>query len=70
MESDRNNALTIDAEIADRITVANLKDYRESLQKELDAFHEGKYLHPEDVVGNYRRIEALTMIIRDFGNEY
>ena len=67
--------LTIDSEIADRITALNLKDYRAYLKKELAQWKKnpktednpaGHWLHPEDVSGNIRRIEALNLIIRDF----
>jgi hypothetical protein len=67
--------LTIDSEIADRITALNLKDYRAYLKKELAQWKknpktednpDGYWLHPEDVSGNIRRIEALNLIIKDF----
>ena len=67
--------LTIDSEIADRITALNLKDYRAYLKKELAQWKknpktednpDGYWLDPEDVSGNIRRIEALNLIIRDF----
>lgn len=69
MATEQNNMLAIDVETADRITILNLVDYRKRLQEELDAFHDGEYLHSDDVVGNYRRIEALNLIIQDFGGE-
>jgi hypothetical protein len=65
----------IDGETADRITSMNLKDYRAYLKKELkqwkknpksDSNPTGYWLHPEDVSGNIRRIEALNLIINDF----
>ena len=58
--------LEIDGETADRITVLNLIDYRKHLKEELKAFRKGAYLHNEDVAGNIKRIEALTLIIGDF----
>jgi hypothetical protein len=61
--------LTIDFETANRITVLNLKDYRKLLQKELDDYESGEYLHPEDVAGNVKRIGALNLIIADFSTE-
>ena len=30
---------------------------------------DGVWLHPDDVTGNIRRIEALNLIINDFGKE-
>jgi hypothetical protein len=61
--------LTIDFETADRITALNLKEYRKLLQKELDDYESGEYLHPDDVAGNVRRIGALNLIIADFSTE-
>jgi len=66
----------IPSEVGDGIAVAVLKDYQSYLQGELDAWRvnprsdnnpEGVWLHPEDVAGNIRRIDALDLIIRDFG---
>jgi hypothetical protein len=65
----------IDGETADRITSLNLKDYRAYLKKELkqwkknpktDSNPDGHWLHPEDVAGNIRTIEALDLIISHF----
>ena len=65
----------IDGETADRITSMNLKDYRAYLKKELkqwkknpktDSNPDGYWLHPEDVAGNIRTIEALDLIISHF----
>jgi hypothetical protein len=65
----------IDGETADRITSLNLKDYRANLKSELAKWKknpktednpDGYWLHPEDVAGNIRRIEALNLIINDF----
>ena len=67
--------LWIDGETADRITSHNLKNYRANLKSELkkwkanpktDDNPEGYWLHPEDVSGNIRRIQALDLIIKDF----
>jgi hypothetical protein len=65
----------IDGETADRITSMNLKDYRANLKSELAKWKknpktednsDGYWMHPEDVSGNLRRIEALNLIIHDF----
>ena len=61
-----NKKFEIDGETADRITVLNLIDYRKYLKNELKDYRKGGYLHSEDVVGNLKRIEALTLIIGDF----
>lgn len=70
--------IELDGEAADRITVLNLKDYRAYLKKELaqwkknprtDSNPDGYWLHPEDVSGNIRVIEALNLVIKQFGEE-
>ena len=70
--------ITLDGDTADRITVLNLKEYREYLKKELaewkknpksDSNPDGYWLHPEDVSGNLRTIEALNLVIKHFGEE-
>ena len=58
----------IDKDSADHITVLNLKDYAKYLRKELKQFKKGEYLHPEDVAGNIKRIEAIELILKDFPN--
>ena len=68
-KSNMSRQIVLDVEAADRITLCNLQDYRDYLKKELEDFKEGKWLHSEDVVGNIRRIEALNLIIKDFGGE-
>ena len=68
--------ITLDGDTADRITVLNLKEYRGYLKKELaerkknpksDSNPDGYWLHPEDVSGNLRTIEALNLVIKHFG---
>ena len=69
---------TISQEAADAITVANLIEWRDYLQSELDAWEEnpknemnpdGYWLHPEDVVGNKKYIAACNLIIKAFGGD-
>lgn len=68
--------ITLDGDTADRITVLTLKEYRSYLKKELaewkknpksDSNPDGYWLHPEDVSGNLRTIEALNLVIKHFG---
>jgi hypothetical protein len=61
--------IELDSEAADRITVLNLKDCRSYLKKELRQYKKGEYLHPEDVAGNIKMIEALNLVIKYFGEE-
>jgi hypothetical protein len=67
--------IEIDRDTADRITAITLRDYRAYLKKELkqwkknpktDSNPDGYWMHPEDVAGNIRRIEALDLIIHDY----
>ena len=62
-----SKGLEIDYETADKITLICLKDQRFYLQTELDAYEEGKWLHPEDVVNNQKLIKALDAIISYYG---
>lgn len=66
MSENVTTGLVLDYATADRITALNLISYRDQLQKELDDFSSGEYLHPEDVAGNVKRIAALNLIISDF----
>ncbi len=59
--------LELDFETAGRITVLCLKEQRQYLKKELTAYKKGEYLHPEDVVGNQKLIEAMDLIIKYYG---
>lgn len=67
--------IELDWDTAHRITLITLKDYRGSLKTELAKWKKnpkgpdnpnGVWLHPEDVVGNIRRIKLLDEIIKDF----
>ncbi len=59
--------LELDGETADRITLLNLKEYRSYLKKELKDYKKGGWLHPTDVDLNMKSIEALNLIIKQFG---
>lgn len=65
--SKRKHNLEIDFETADRITVISLKDQRKYLKKEIAEWKKGEYLHPEDVAGNIKLIEALDLVIKHYG---
>lgn len=68
--------LEIDFETADKITVLNLLEYRKYLQKELDQWRAnprtennptGYWLHDEDVVNNIKVIDALGVVLKQYG---
>ena len=62
--------LEIDYETADRITLLNLIDYRTDLKQELQDFYDGKrWVHPNDVAATPAVIDALNLIIEQFGGE-
>lgn len=71
-----SGGLTIPHEVADGITKATLKDWRDYLQSELDLWEanprnemnpDGVWMHPDDVVGNKKYIMACNLIIDAFG---
>lgn len=71
-----SGGLVIPHEVADGITVANLKDCRANLQLELDAWianpkdemnPDGYWLHPDDVVNNMKYIRAMDILIGYYG---
>jgi hypothetical protein len=68
--------IELDAEVADGITLCNLKNCRAYLKKELAQYKknpgsatnpDGHWLHPEDVVYNMQTIAALDVVIDYFG---
>jgi hypothetical protein len=63
----KTRQITLDGEAADRITVLNLQECRGYLKKELRDFKKGNYLHPEDVAGNIKLIEAMNLVIKYYG---
>lgn len=71
-------AFEIPQEAADRITIENLRQWRDYLQSELDQWHanpktednpNGYWLHPEDIAGNYNYIRSCNLLIQAFGGE-
>jgi hypothetical protein len=69
-------AFEIPQEAADSITVANLTEWRDYLQSELNQWEanpqsednpNGFWMHPEDVVGNKKYIAACNLLIKAFG---
>ena len=62
----RTAGVEIDYETVDRITVCGLKDYRDSLKKQLKEHKKGGWLHPNDVEHSQKMIEALEFVLKDF----
>ena len=70
--------ISLDIETCNNITRLTLTEYRDYLQSELDQYNanprdeenpDGFWLHPEDVVGNMKRIIRLNKVLDDFGGE-
>ena len=59
--------IELDGDTADRITVLNLKEYLNHLNKALE--EQGAYMHPDDLRHNRMIIPALEMVIHDFGGD-
>ena len=65
-----NTGVLLDWDVADGITLCTLTEYRSRLQQEIEDYYEkNEYLHLDDLVGNKVRIDALNLIIKDFGGE-
>lgn len=70
--------IALDMETCNNITRLTLTEYRDYLQSELDQWNanpkdddnpDGYWMHPEDVVGNMKRIKRLNSVLVDFGGE-
>ena len=68
--------IELSAEVADGITLSNLKEHRKYLSDELQQWTDnprtdfnptGYWLHPEDVVGNTVFVKALDVVISYYG---
>lgn len=73
-----NIMVALDMETCNNITRLTLTEYRDYLQSELDKWNEnpqdddnpdGYWMHPDDVVGNMKRIKRLNSVLVDFGGE-
>jgi hypothetical protein len=62
-----NRELSIPWEVADGITLANLKEIRESLKTQLENHIDGTYMHDDDIVYNTKIVQHLEAIIDYFG---
>jgi len=69
--------IELSAEVADGITLSNLKEHREYLANGLqkwkdnpktDSNPNGYWMHPEDVLGDAVIIKALDTVISYYGN--
>lgn len=60
--------IDISGEIADGITVLNLKEHRDYLAKELEGYENGQWLHPDDVVMSKQTVAAIDAVLEYFGH--
>jgi hypothetical protein len=60
--------IDISGEIADGITVLNLKEHRDYLAKELEGYENGQWLHPDDVVMSKQTVAAIGAVLEYFGH--
>lgn len=61
--------LEIDYEMADKITVASLKNYRDSLIESLENHKNGGWMHEDDVVHANKMVQAINFVLKDFAVE-
>jgi hypothetical protein len=75
--NDRIGPITIDFETADKITYLNLKNYRDTLQHQLDTWkanprtdtnESGVWMHPDDVVESTKAIDAINILFNHFNS--
>lgn len=59
--------LEVDYELADKITVTNLTDCRDTLIADLKNHEAGQWMHRDDVKNHKKLIKALNRIITHFG---
>lgn len=59
--------ITLDGDVADRIATEVLKQHREYMKLELDAFKKGdRTIHPEDVANYLKCIEATDYLLGNY----
>jgi hypothetical protein len=62
--------IDVDYELADKITIGVLSEYRNSLKKTLDDHRNlGSWMHLDDVPQSEAMIKAIDFVLKDFGVE-
>ena len=60
----------LDHDTIDKITVMRLKDYLDTLEMTLRNHRENNgWLHPHDIPHTERAIDAIKIVLRDFGED-
>lgn len=66
----RKFEIEVDYELADKITINVLSDYRNNLIESLDGhLNRGEWLHVDDVPHMKQMISAIDFVLKDFGVE-
>jgi hypothetical protein len=66
----RKFEIEVDYELADKITINVLTEYRNSLVESLDGhLNHGEWLHVDDVPHMKQMISAIDFVLKDFGVE-
>lgn len=58
--------LEIDYEDADKLAVAVLNNYKDSLVESLERHKSGGWMHEDDVVHANKMIQAIQFVLKDF----
>lgn len=61
--------MEIDYDVADKIAVSVLKNYRDSLIQSLENHKNGDWMHEDDVVHANKMVQAINFVIKDFAVE-
>ena len=60
----------LDHDTVDKVTVMRLKDYLDTLETVLRNHRENNdWLHPDDIPHTERTIDAIKIVLRDFGED-
>ena len=60
----------LDHDTVDKVTVMRLKDYLDTLETVLRNHREkNDWLHPDDIPHTERTIDAIKIVLRDFGED-
>lgn len=58
--------LDLEYEIANKITIATLKDYIGVMEEQLEDHRNGAYMHEDDVRHSKKQIKRIMKVLKDF----
>ena len=64
------DGLIVPFDVADTITLENLKQALDRIRQEMSEYEKGEWVHPDDVVLNRELIPALERVIWYYGGEF